>query len=295
MSTEFKIQQSEEYKGSDWWKWAVWVEGTDAALDQIEHVEWTLHPTFPNPIRKVDDRSQKFKIETGGWGTFPIQALVLTKDGKSFRLRHNLSLFYPDGAKTPATQEGSDTENDNYQGDGRSAAKLSVGNGPIESFDEIKDLIDSLPTDSVMMRQVPQNTTYAGRVDEEQRNIRVRAFLYAARKDRSNDFNLIVGRAPRSKSEMYMKMVVSGLPSSISQAFPQLSAVRAAFKDFFGAGLPSENYDFYNPPIPVEVEGSLFFNHATVQKSGPKALKAFMPKSSWEVHPITRIVIPADE
>ncbi|MGH9930781.1 MAG: pYEATS domain-containing protein [Pyrinomonadaceae bacterium] len=102
MSTELEIQQWEEYKGDDWWKWAVWVEGSDEALDRIDYVEWTLHPTFPDPIRKVRNRSEKFRIETGGWGVFPIRARVQTKDGNALKLKHYLKLHYPDGKENTA-------------------------------------------------------------------------------------------------------------------------------------------------------------------------------------------------
>jgi transcription initiation factor IIF auxiliary subunit len=102
MSTELAIRQWEQYEGSDWWKWAVWIEGSDEALDGIDHVEWTLHPTFPDPVRKTSNRSEKFRIETGGWGVFQIRALARTKDGSSIRLTHQLSLHYPDGRETTA-------------------------------------------------------------------------------------------------------------------------------------------------------------------------------------------------
>jgi transcription initiation factor IIF auxiliary subunit len=102
MSTDLEIRQWEKYEGDDWWKWAVWVEGSDESLNQVESVEWTLHPTFPTPIRRVTNRAEKFRLETGGWGVFPIVARVRTKDGNSFRLRHQLSLHYPDGTQTTA-------------------------------------------------------------------------------------------------------------------------------------------------------------------------------------------------
>jgi transcription initiation factor IIF auxiliary subunit len=100
MPIELEIRQWEKYEGDDWWKWAVWVEGSDDDLDQVEHVEWTLHPTFPNPIRKCRDRADKFRLETGGWGVFPIRARVQMKDGNSIRLSHHLQLHYPDGKET---------------------------------------------------------------------------------------------------------------------------------------------------------------------------------------------------
>lgn len=102
MPGELRIEQFEKYEGDDWWTWAVWVEGDAAALDQIDYVEWTLHPTFPEPIRMVRDRASKFRLETGGWGVFQITARAQLKDGQLVRLRHYLELHYPDGTETRA-------------------------------------------------------------------------------------------------------------------------------------------------------------------------------------------------
>jgi hypothetical protein len=90
---------------------------------------------------------------------------------------------------------------------------------------------------------------------------------------------------------MYMTVVVSGLPSPNSQEFLKLRAARDACKAFFGDSLPSFSYDFYDPPIPLEIEGSLFFNigNASSGKLGPASLKSRMP-TIWEVHPVTKIV-----
>jgi hypothetical protein len=182
---------------------------------------------------------------------------------------------------------------DNYKGLARRAAKLSPGTGPIQSFGDLKDLIASLPPDAKMLSRASPvtNDPNSARVTEEQGNVHVRAFLYAAIREASNDFHLIVGRAPGSQPEMYMIMVISGLPPGTSPAFAQLSAARAAFAKFFGNNLPDAIYSFYQPPIPVEVEGSLFFNVARANgpKPGPQSLKSHMP-TVWEVHPITKII-----
>ena len=93
---ELTILQWQKYEGEDWWKWAVWIEGRDDALDRIDSVEWVLHPSFPNPIRKRLDRANKFRLETGGWGTFQILARVKLKDDQEIKLRHQLALFRRD-------------------------------------------------------------------------------------------------------------------------------------------------------------------------------------------------------
>jgi hypothetical protein len=184
---------------------------------------------------------------------------------------------------------------DAFQGTARRAAKISIANAPVERFDDLRDLIDSLPADSAMTRRRPRITTGANsnRVDEEKRNVAVRAFLYAASRENDNDFHLIVGRA-RRLAPVYMTMELSGLPRSTSAAFATLKRTRDDFKRFFGdhpLGLPGLSYDFYIPPVPIEIQGSLFFDmsHARGSKPGPDDLRPDMP-TIWEIHPVTRIV-----
>ena len=48
-------------------------------------------------------------------------------------------------------------------------------------------------------------------------------------------------------------------------------------------------FDFYDPPIPLTVQGSLFFDvtHAMgSKKPGPSSAK---PRTIWDLHPITSI------
>jgi predicted acylesterase/phospholipase RssA len=97
---DVKIDQGEEYQGNDRWRWWVWVEGPEDNLNKIDHVIYTLDRTFPNPIREVTDRQSKFRLETAGWGTFPVKATIIRKDGVKEQLIHNLRLTYPDGTAT---------------------------------------------------------------------------------------------------------------------------------------------------------------------------------------------------
>jgi hypothetical protein len=188
---------------------------------------------------------------------------------------------------------------DNYNGTARKAAKLSIATAPTEDFNDVKDLIATLPAEAKMTKHTPKITTAAtsNRVQEEKRNVRLKVFIYAASKEADNDFHLIMGRDPSATPEVYMTMELSGLPPSKFPAFPQLKAARDAFEKFFndnlGGKLPGPGYDFPDPPIPVEIEGSLFFDmtHATSggPRPGPKSLKSRMPVI-WEVHPISKMV-----
>jgi len=183
---------------------------------------------------------------------------------------------------------------DSFEGTARRAAKLSISDAAVETFDDIKELIASLPAKRDMVRHDPVITVDANseRVAEEDRNVRVTGFLYAASRENDNDFHLIIGRDTAADDPMYMTMEVSGLPPRGDASFARLKAVRDAFAAFFGENLPGASYDFYDPPIPVEVEGSLFFDmsHAKGRSPGPPSLHDDMPVI-WEVHPISSITL----
>ena len=91
----FAVAQSQKYEGENWWKWSLWIEGTDADLDQIASVTYRLHPTFPEPIRTVTDRAGKFQLRCSGWGVFLIPVEVRLKNGKKMQLEHQLQFAVP--------------------------------------------------------------------------------------------------------------------------------------------------------------------------------------------------------
>jgi transcription initiation factor IIF auxiliary subunit len=93
-----RIEQGFKYRGEDYWDWWVWIEGSEEELDQIDRVIYILHPTFPNPVRELWDRSTKFLMKTSGWGVFLIRATVKHQNGQETHLKHYLKLEYPDQA-----------------------------------------------------------------------------------------------------------------------------------------------------------------------------------------------------
>jgi len=195
----------------------------------------------------------------------------------------------PPGKKPPAPAPAAGS--DDFAGTARKIAKLSMATAKTENFTDVADLIATLPSVATMVKLKIPTTATSDRVRQEERNIHVTAFLYAASREADNDFHLIIGRDPGASQEMYMTMELSGLPPSNSPAFPALNATRTAYKSFFGAAkLPGAGYNFYQPPIPVVIDGSLFFDatHSTGQAPGPPSLKSRMP-TIWEVHPISNI------
>ncbi len=75
------------------WNWTVFLKGPEEALNQVRCVQYTLHPTFPDPVREVCSRGsgpQAFPLSATGWGTFEIGVRILLKDGKVQQLKHQL-------------------------------------------------------------------------------------------------------------------------------------------------------------------------------------------------------------
>jgi transcription initiation factor IIF auxiliary subunit len=83
----FKLTNTSLYQGkrgdTNWWKWEVHLESfVPKDLEKIKYVEYHLHPTFSNPIRRVYDETSGFKLKASGWGTFEILAKVVFKNEK---------------------------------------------------------------------------------------------------------------------------------------------------------------------------------------------------------------------
>ena len=79
-----------ESVGNGQWRWTVFLITDAETHAEIDCVEYTLHPTFPNPERRVCAPSDDFALTGTGWGTFEIKVRVVFKDGTEKRLTHML-------------------------------------------------------------------------------------------------------------------------------------------------------------------------------------------------------------
>jgi len=79
--------------GGGRWDWTVFIDPRSGDLNKIKCVEYTLHPTFPNPVRIICDMGRidaPFALRSNGWGTFQIGIRVLMRDGSTRVLSHQL-------------------------------------------------------------------------------------------------------------------------------------------------------------------------------------------------------------
>jgi WD40 repeat protein len=79
--------------GNNKWNWTAFIKGDRQSIGEIKCVEYTLHPTFPDPVRLVcepGDPQRPFGLSATGWGTFSIGIRVFMKNGTHEDLRHQL-------------------------------------------------------------------------------------------------------------------------------------------------------------------------------------------------------------
>ena len=75
------------------WDWTVFIQGPEHLLDQVDYVEYTLHPSFRSPPQIVKHRGTgpyAFSLSASGWGTFNIKIRVFLKNGHVQHLSHFL-------------------------------------------------------------------------------------------------------------------------------------------------------------------------------------------------------------
>ncbi len=181
------------------------------------------------------------------------------------------------------------TSQDDYEGNDRAAAKTTVSNANTEEFGSLRDLLASLPSDKSMREdhEPPlRKDADFGRVDEEQRNVTVEAWLYAAKHEDDNDFHLLLGNTDSVRTGTNMMTAeITGLPQNGFR--DRLSKPRQAFKDYFNGEPPTQRYKVFTDPIHVRITGSLFYDvdHA----AGVVGTGNYKPKTAWEIHPVTKI------
>lgn len=100
IADQLRVQQSSEYVRRNWWNWSVWIEAPSTVLDDIEYVDYMLHSSFKNPLRRHTNRHEKFMLKSAGWGEFMIVVVVKPKNGNAFARNHFLTLDYPEPPKT---------------------------------------------------------------------------------------------------------------------------------------------------------------------------------------------------
>jgi transcription initiation factor IIF auxiliary subunit len=88
------VQNTARFLGNGRYSWKVFLVAEPSTLKSISYVEYTLHPTFPNPVRRATNWADGFALPADGWGEFNILVKVVFKDRRKapLQLTHYLSL-----------------------------------------------------------------------------------------------------------------------------------------------------------------------------------------------------------
>ena len=186
-----------------------------------------------------------------------------------------------------STDASMDCSNDFFRGTHRKKAKTSIADIGFDNYAGLNAFINTLPSDNAMINYNPPITKSVNskRVFEEKRNARIlNTFIYAIKRESDNDFHIILGNVP--DDHKYLNIENSGLPGTRSTYYRKLKSVRKKFEEKFGE-LCSSAYRRFNPPIPVEVEGSLFYD--IDHRPGIVGPAGLRPATSWEIHPVTDV------
>ncbi|HEX9505501.1 MAG TPA: hypothetical protein VGA62_05800 [Acidimicrobiia bacterium] len=193
---------------------------------------------------------------------------------------------------------------EDFEGHYRAIAKTSVVRAasgrvaPAKAFTDLNALLAFLPTDAKMRAIYPKlvvdpsasvtikTKAPAARVPEEQRNVKVACWLYAARSEGDNDFHVIVGSSRDDANATFLNVEVSGLPKA-GHDRTLLQQARHHIEALLGSPPPKDRYDQRQPPLHVVVTGSLLFDADHYPHTiGPGTHKS---ASVWAIHPVISI------
>ena len=76
--------------------WTIFLVADDATLNSIDYVQYTLHPSFPNPVQPpIKDRGGKcaFALSSESWGEFEVKVKIGFRNGTTTDLKHWLTLL----------------------------------------------------------------------------------------------------------------------------------------------------------------------------------------------------------
>lgn len=92
-SVDLSVNNVASEAGNGYWNWTIFLQGSADSLAQVNCVEYTLHPTFPQPVRTVCEPGNgeyPFGLPASGWGTFEVGVRIFLKNGQIREARHQL-------------------------------------------------------------------------------------------------------------------------------------------------------------------------------------------------------------
>ena len=96
-----RVANTYHYAGGRRYDWSVFIKEDRSTLDKIRCVEYTLHPTFPNPVRRICTSQSGFALRENGWGEFTIYVRIEWKDSHATNQSYRLDLHSHPSSAAP--------------------------------------------------------------------------------------------------------------------------------------------------------------------------------------------------
>jgi hypothetical protein len=227
----------------------------------------------------------------------PAPRTIVSPKGRTYRLTPtgNRGREAPDEVTPPSPFTAADPNG--FVGTSRRIAKTSYVEGNPMAYPSISKLRESLtPEETMLSLNIPwgPGSQNSDRVEQERRNVTVSAYLYAYKEEADHDYHVILGDAPDSPNRRFLNSEVSGLPTG-GPYRAHLQQVRNKFKSFFDLGNTGPAaYVQVDPPLPVRVTGSIFYDMDHAPPRPYVGFGDFQPMVAWEIHPITEIEFDAE-
>jgi transcription initiation factor IIF auxiliary subunit len=94
--TPINAKTSSKYVSKGRYQWKIYITGSSTDLRNISYVVYNLHPTYPSPRQKIENRNNSnpnFCYSASGWGNFEVVINIFFKNSRpSQTLKHNLRL-----------------------------------------------------------------------------------------------------------------------------------------------------------------------------------------------------------
>ncbi len=90
---DINVTNTAKYVGSGRYLWTVFLQANDNVLDGIVSVEYTLHPSFPNPVQVISERETNFALSSSSSSEFTMYVALLFNDGKKKYIEYRLNFM----------------------------------------------------------------------------------------------------------------------------------------------------------------------------------------------------------
>ena len=179
----------------------------------------------------------------------------------------------------------------------RAKVKYTPSRSTLERNVNPNNLVNYFAEKHPEMCENKNNLPNDSRLMVENRNVELlTVFIYTFKRQGDEDYHVILGTTKNVNTAKFFNSEISGLSPSGSYKRSNLVEARNTFEEYFGVSekCATSYYknDFRNHPIPVKIEGSLFYDgeHCTSFKNnGPQNWKELEIEIAWEIHPITSI------